>query len=216
MTGPLLKPNYRLVIFDFDGTLADSGAWFARVLNELAGEFGFRRLDEFEAQEIRKRHAWEVIKTLEIPLWKLPRVMRRVREYAARDLDQIKVFPGVERMLAELANQGLSLGIVSSNAEGNVRKVLGAASAERISFYRCGASLMGKAIKLRQLLRGARVEAARAIYIGDEIRDGSAARDAGLAFGAVAWGYTDAAALRAQGPDEFFQTVEEVAERLRV
>ena len=33
--------NYRLVLFDFDGTLADSFPFFVRVFNRLAEKHGF-------------------------------------------------------------------------------------------------------------------------------------------------------------------------------
>jgi phosphoglycolate phosphatase len=37
---------YKLVIFDFDGTLADSAHWLARELNPLARRFGFHQVSE--------------------------------------------------------------------------------------------------------------------------------------------------------------------------
>ncbi len=35
---------YRLVVFDFDGTLADSFPWFARVINDVADRYRFARI----------------------------------------------------------------------------------------------------------------------------------------------------------------------------
>ncbi|MCD6287363.1 MAG: HAD hydrolase-like protein, partial [Anaerolineae bacterium] len=43
--------------------------------------------------------------------------------------------------------------------------------------------------------------------IGDEIRDIRAARDVGMAAGAVAWGYNNAAALEALAPTALFEDV---------
>jgi phosphoglycolate phosphatase len=54
----------------------------------------------------------------------------------------------------------------------------------------------------------------KVIYIGDEIRDAEAARAASVAFGAVTWGQHSVDALRAQNPDEFFNRVEEITNRL--
>jgi phosphoglycolate phosphatase len=54
------------------------------------------------------------------------------------------------------------------------------------------------------------VPAADAICVGDEIRDGQAARAAGVAFGAVSWGYHALAALRGEGPAEVFERVEDL------
>ena len=36
--------RHRLVLFDFDGTLADSLAWFLGIFDQVADRFGYRRL----------------------------------------------------------------------------------------------------------------------------------------------------------------------------
>ena len=61
------------------------------------------------------------------------------------------------------------------------------------------------------MLRRAAVSASAALFVGDEIRDAEAARAAGVPFGAVAWGYTSTAALRAQTPAHFFERVEDLS-----
>jgi phosphoglycolate phosphatase len=46
--------NRNLAIFDFDGTIADSAAWFGDALNELARHNGFREVSA-EQREIAPR-----------------------------------------------------------------------------------------------------------------------------------------------------------------
>ena len=58
------------------------------------------------------------------------------------------------------------------------------------------------------------VGAAQAIAIGDEVRDIEAARAAGIACGAVTWGYAAPEALRALGPDLVFERMEDIAPSL--
>ena len=60
-------------------------------------------------------------------------------------------------------------------------------------------------------MKRAGVRPAQAISIGDEVRDIEAARTAGIACGAVTWGYAAAEALRALGPDRVFERMEDVA-----
>ena len=103
---------------------------------------------------------------------------------------------------------------MSSNAETNIREILGEKNCGLIGLYACGASLFGKATKLRGVLRRGRFQAKEAIYIGDEIRDAVAAREVRMGFGAVAWGFTTAEALRKQKPELEFNTIEEIAEQL--
>ena len=206
--------KYRLVAFDFDGTLADSGAWFLGVINELADQFGFRRIEPHDEDLLRGYSAGDVIKHLGVPIWKLPALMVQSRKCAARDASQIKLFPGVEQMLQDLRSSGIQIAIVSSNATRTIQAILGPATAAAVDHYSCGASLFGKAAKLRTALRKSKVSTRASIYIGDEIRDAVAARDVGMAFGAVAWGYTKIEALAREKPDIRFTNVSEIAAEL--
>jgi phosphoglycolate phosphatase len=206
--------RYRLAIFDFDGTLADSFNWFLGVSNRLADEFRFRRMEEHEIETLRGQGARQIVGQFGIPAWKLPLVGRRMQQHMAAEIGQIALFPGVDRLLRELARHGVRLAIVTSNSIGNVRQVLGPESAALIDHYACGVSIFGKGAKLRGVLRSSGISAAEAICIGDEIRDLEAARAEGIAFGAVSWGYTTPEGLRAHAPREMFASVEEMLQRL--
>jgi phosphoglycolate phosphatase len=202
--GPAAASRVRLVVLDFDGTLADSFGWFCSVLNGVADRYRFRRVEAGEVEALRALGAREIVQRLGIPRWKLPLIARHMHRLAARDAGGLRLFPGVEGMLADLDAAGVPMAILSSNREDTVRAVLGPANAARISAYACGASVFGKARRLRRLLARAGVPPEGALCIGDEIRDLEAARSVGCAFGAVSWGYTHAGALAAGAPDHVF------------
>jgi phosphoglycolate phosphatase len=206
--------RYKLAIFDFDGTLADSFSWFLGVANRLADEHGFRRIEEHEVETLRSRGARQNFADFGVPAWKLPRVGRDFRRHMAREIAHIPLFPGVDELLRGLAGQGIQTAIVTSNSIDNVRRVLGPDNAALIRHYACGVSIFGKQAKLRGVLRSSGAAAAEAICIGDEIRDLEAARAEGIAFGAVAWGYTSPEALRAHAPEEMFTSIEEILRKL--
>ena len=212
---PLRTLKYRLVIFDSDGTLADTLPWLRRVFNELADKHGFKRVEADEMERLRELHGRELLQALALPLWKVPQVARSMRVRMARDIGQFSLFAGVGEMLRRLAADRVTMGIVSSNSRENVERILGPARAGWIAHFACGASLFGKAPKLRQLLRASGIPPAEAIYLGDEVRDAEASRKAGMAFGAVAWGHHDERILRAQKPEAFFNTAEEIVAALR-
>jgi phosphoglycolate phosphatase len=206
--------KYRLALFDFDGTLADSADWFLQQVNVAAGEMGFRRIEAGDYERVRGYSSQEIIEYLDFPKWKLPILLAHMRKAAAEHKGAIKLFPGVERMFEDLKSAGIKIGIVSSNAEANIRRTLGEETAGHIEVFSCGVSLFGKAVRLRSVLRRNRVDAKSAIYIGDEIRDAVAAREAGIPFGAVAWGFTTIEALRREKPALEFSKMEEVARLL--
>ena len=207
--------KYRLAIFDFDGTLADTFPWFLQVVDEAADAFGFLRIsDVADRDALRGLHARDIGRRLQVPAWKLPLVARWMRRRMARDIGTIALFPGVGEMLQRVDAAGVPIAIVSSNSTANIRRVLGPANAGLVRFHGCGASLFGKRVKLRKVLRDSGIGAAEALCVGDEVRDLEAAHAEGIAFGAVAWGYTRADALAAHSPAETFARVEEIAERL--
>ena len=188
-------------MLDFDGTLADTFPWFCGVLDGVADRYRFRRVAAHEVDDFRRLPARAIMARLGVPRWKLPLIARHMHELAARDAAELRLFPGIAETLAGLSEAGMATAVLSSNTEVNVRRVLGPAAAGRINRYACGASVFGKARRLAGLLRRARIEPASVLCIGDELRDLDAARAVGCAFWAVAWGYTDAAALAAAGPD---------------
>ena len=204
---------YKLVIFDFDGTLADSARWLARELNPLARRCGFRQAGEAEIEALRGRDTREVLRCLGVPMWKLPLIARRLRRRMAEDAEAIQLFPGAKALLRRLAGQGVVLGVVSSNSAENVQRILGPEAAALVEHYECGAALFGKASKFRKVVRRARVKPSETLCIGDETRDIEAAREAGLASGAVAWGYARREVLAERAPTWFFETPDEVAAR---
>jgi phosphoglycolate phosphatase len=142
-----MRPRYRLVLFDFDGTLCDSFAWFRRVLGEVAERFAFRspRCEEIEA--LRHLGAREILARLGVPAWRLPAIAAHMRALKARDASTIPLFPGVDAMLARLHAQGVIVALVSSDAEVNIRRGLGAESAARVRHWglRRGAVRQGAA-----------------------------------------------------------------------
>jgi phosphoglycolate phosphatase len=209
-TEKLIHMMYRLVMFDSDGTLADTLPWMRSVFNELAAEHGFRQLAPDEQERYRDLHGQELFRALNLPVWKVPQVVAGMRRRMADYPGDLRVFPGIDDALATLRDAGMQLAVVSSNSLANVQRVLGPENSKRIAHFACGVSMFGKAAKLRSVLRAAGMRGPEAIYVGDEIRDGEAARKAGVHFGAVGWGQHSASALRSLKPEQFFEFVAEL------
>ncbi|WP_052134954.1 HAD hydrolase-like protein [Sphingomonas sp. 37zxx] len=201
----------RLVIFDFDGTLSDSGGWFLSIVDHLAEKYRFRPVDPGEVETLRNQSTREVIRHLGIPAWKLPFIARYVRTLLALHTHEIRLFEGVGELLAALKAAGMQLAVVTSNSELNARRILGVENAALIDLWDCASSLYGKAPKYRRTLKRAGVSAGEAISIGDETRDIEAARRTGIRTGAVLWGYASEAALRRLSPDLLFTRPDEIA-----
>jgi phosphoglycolate phosphatase len=203
--------TYRLAIFDFDGTLADSLPFFLSVFNTLADRHGFKRIDTARAGEFRHYSMRRMMAHVGLPAWKLPLVSRSFMALMGDSAHTIPLFDGIDDVLRHLAARGVRLAVVSSNAEHNVRQVLGPELAGLVAQFECGMSVFGKASRIRAVLKNcgagsSDAVASEAIYIGDQGTDAEASHKAGIAFGAVHWGYAAIEALRDAGCETEFVT----------
>ncbi|MBS0250726.1 MAG: HAD hydrolase-like protein [Proteobacteria bacterium] len=206
--------RYSLVIFDLDGTLADSFPWFIGSLNDVADAFRLRRVGEDEIEPLRRADVPEILKLLGVPRWKLPMIARYMRKLKSTQLDTISLFPGTGDMLRTLKAGGVTLTLVSSDNEENAKVVLGPEYTTLFSDYNCSAALFGKAGKFRRVMKRAGVAPHQVLAIGDEARDLNAARAAGIDFAAVSWGYTAPDKLRTLAPDLMFERIEDIGAHL--
>lgn len=200
----------KLVIFDFDGTLSDSGDWFLSVVDDVARMFRFRTVKPEDLDMLRHRSSREVIEYLGISRWKLPFLAWYVRRLVGRNVGQINLFPGTPNLLAQLKATGVRLALVTSNSEDNARRILGPENADLIEYFAGGSSLFGKAPKFRKLLRRLGVAANEALAIGDETRDVDAAREVGMRAGSVLWGYNSEEMLTKLKPDALFREPQDI------
>lgn len=203
-------PKYKLAIFDLDGTLADSFPWFLRVVNDVAREFDFRPVGPDDIETLRRMGSREIISFLGVPLWKVPMIATRMRAMKRSHLKDIALFDGAPAMLRSLHDASVTLALVSSDSESNARLQLGPDNAALFQHFDCGAALFGKTAKFSRLVKRMGIRPTEALAIGDEVRDLEAARSAGIAFGAVAWGYAAPDTLQSHKPDEFFTSFDDI------
>jgi phosphoglycolate phosphatase len=188
-------PKYNLVIFDFDGTLADSFPVFLEAWNVLAADHGFKTVADVDIDRLRNYSARQVIAEVGLSWWRLPLVARQLRRFMREQVDRVGLFDDVDLMLHRLKAEGVTVAIVTSNSRENVERILGDENAALIDHYSCSASLFGKRRGTRSVIKASGVSTGEVLCVGDEIRDVDVARDLGLDFAAVSWGYTHPTAL---------------------
>lgn len=202
-----MQVKYRLAIFDFDGTLADSFPFFIQVFNQLARQHGFRGIDPQLASAFRHYNPRQLMQQVGMPAWKLPFVARSFTSLMKQNAAGIRLFEGVDNLLSDLADKGMTLAIVSSNSYENINEILGPANMKLVSQFECGMSIFGKPVRIQKVLKRTGIPRGETIYIGDQVTDLEAARKEKIAFGAVSWGYGSIESLREYSPEEEFDTV---------
>ena len=205
--------RYRLAIFDFDGTLADSLDWFRASFQETIARFDLAPVSPEELEGMRGLSAREIMARLKVSMWQLPVIVSDMRKRKLAAASETSLFAGIPAMLTDLQRLGIKTAIVSSDSEASVRQVLGP-TASLITRFDCGAAVFGKHWKFRRVARKLGAKPSETICIGDEIRDIEAADAAGMDSGAVAWGYALPTALQAAKPTHLFNSIEEIPQRL--
>lgn len=189
-----------LVLFDFDGTIADSLEIALAAYNDVAPKLGIPRIAADDAR-LRHMNPREALRASEIPLWKVPQLISAVRTGMRERMHAVPLFPGMDTAIDEIRRSDFRCGIVSSNARENIEQFLDRHRIGPLEVLGSGASLFGKPALLKKVLRSERYEARRAFYVGDEVRDIVAASDVGMRSVAVSWGYASRDALVAERPN---------------
>lgn len=187
------------IVFDFDGTLADSLSTAVGIFQKLAPVLNLRPIEDLEtARGLTSR---QLVKRMGVRLWQLPRVVRAFRTEAILHAPNLPLHAGVPDMLRELIGRGHKLGVVSSNGADAIRECLRRHGVEHYFRFVVGTpSVFGKRRVIRAALRAEGVPARRAVYIGDETRDIEAGHRAGVATIGVTWGFHPAALLERESP----------------
>jgi HAD superfamily hydrolase (TIGR01549 family) len=191
----------RTLVFDFDGTLANSFDAILQLANALAPEFGYRpaRTDEIE---LLRASSYQAIATqLGIAWHKIPQIVVRMHSELRRNMNALQTFDGLPEVLSELESRGHVLGILTSNSRENVERFLAARDLDHFDFIVSSPSVWGKENRLRTLLHRRGLRPQDVLYVGDEVRDIEATRPLQVGMIAVAWGFSAHALLAAHAPD---------------
>ncbi len=188
--------QYKLVVFDFDGTLADSFACFISTINIAAERFRFSPIEPTKLDELGRCNAHQLMACLGLSWWKIPLVARAMRRLMLARIDEVKLFDGVDWLFLALKQAELDIAIVTSNSEAYVRQVLGDTKIAQLAYLFCDATLFGKKAKLKSLLQKSKLSSREILCVGDESRDAEAAASMGMDFIGVSWGYTNPAELQ--------------------
>ena len=215
-TPPLVAKNHdtrvetKVLLFDFDGTIADTRKIAHGILNDMSQEFGFRALPLDHLENARDMGTKEFIRHLGISTWRVPSIARRGLELLHERMEMVNPIEGIPEVLATLHGRGHRIGILTSNSEANVNAFLKRHNLPYFYFVRTSSKLFGKAREMKRVSRAESVTPAEILYVGDETRDIEAAKESGLRMAAVTWGYNSESALAALNPDHLLKSPSEL------
>jgi len=180
----------RAVIFDFDGTIADSFPVVIAIAYHLTKKPELANYHDLEYMKTNNPGLMQLLKKLNIPKWQWPWLLLEGRKMMTKEMHLITIFPGIEELLKELKKQSYKLYIITSNSKANVEQflILKGILPYFDNVYG-GASLFDKAKLIKKVIKAESIEPSSAVYVGDEVRDIVAAKQVNMPCIAVTWGY---------------------------
>ena len=197
---------YRTLVFDFDGTIADTLGETRRIFNQIAPDYGIRQVEETELEHLRHLSLKQLLDHLDIPKRRVPALISRGTGLMRGNITRLQMIIGMTEVLIELRRHVHSFGILTSNATANVELFLRTHGLrEQFDFISSTSKLTGKSKHLKAIRKTFSLRSEELLYIGDEIRDIKASQKAGIPIAAVTWGFNSRESLAAESPDYLFE-----------
>jgi len=190
----------KTVVFDFDGTIANTFEALVDIFNKLSPAYGLMKITKNQIDYWRKKPSKDVLKDLKISPFKLPFLIRKIKKELDKEISKVSPTVGLRRVLSSLKKH-FELGILTSNSESNVDKFLRRNKLNLFDFIYTQSGLFSKNRAIRTLLKKRKLKPEELIFVGDETRDIEAARDLKVPIIAVGWGFNSSSVLRKYKPD---------------
>ena len=190
----------KAVLFDLDGTFADTAADLVRALNRLRAARGLPDLPVPDLRQYASAGARGLIVAGLQMLPDHPDYTATREEFLKHYSNEIcvdtQLFPGIDELLAAIEARGLQWGIVTNKSTALTRQLLEEMRLiDRPACIVCGDTtpyLKPNPASLFHAAKMLEIAPESCIYLGDDLRDMLAAQAAGMHSVAVGWGYGDA------------------------
>ena len=202
------------VLFDLDGTLADSAPDLVAALATLCIEIDHAGPDPVAVSRVVSAGGRAILRC-GLPGFDEARIEallpRYLDLYAERGNTSTELYAGIEPILEDLDARGILWGVVTNKVGW-----LAAPMMEHLGLStRCAALVAGDTLPKRKpdpdpVLHACAlldVEPARTLFVGDDLRDIEAGRAAGTGTVAAAWGYLNGGDPHAWGADRVATSV---------
>ncbi|MCL4363613.1 HAD hydrolase-like protein [Patescibacteria group bacterium] len=196
------------VVFDFDGVIADTLPFTFRKIIEISRKIDPDNLDEKKIiEEIRSKDWKELLSAGGMPMFwlKLPFVLAiiaRMQVHLGEEIETIKVFPGMRKLLSDLRKKRLRTVILSSNLRSNVDRFIKLNRLDSFDYIDAGTfTMLSKSGRLERIMKTFALSKNQVIHVGDEIRDLEASKKVGIKSIGVAWGLHTVKTLKDHGAE---------------
>jgi len=206
----------KYIIFDFDGTIADTIPVMLTLIGELAKEVGYdKKITAEDLGWVREHGLKEIPHKFGIPLIKIPYLLLKGRDMLNKQMFSIPPCKGILETLQILKARGFILAVLSSNRRDSIQEFIVKHNlASYFDFVHSELNIFGKDKALLSLLRQYKMPIVESIYVGDEMRDIEACKKIKLDCISAGWGLNSAKALKEYGAQWIVTKPQEIVDLL--
>lgn len=201
--------NKTTILFDFDGTLADTLRHILQISNRFSNIYGYKRVEEEEIDSYRRKKTRQAIRDLNIPILLMPHIATTIKRELQAEMHLIQPVPFIKEITGQLCKQ-FRLGIVTSNSAENIALFIKNHHMPWFDVIHTGSNIFGKSRVLKKILKENKLCKEEVTYVGDETRDIEAAQKTGIDMIAVSWGINAAETLAFQNPSHLVHHPSEI------
>lgn len=204
-----MAQKYKTLIFDFDGTVADSMGVLFRVYSSLQDQYNLRPLTDGDIEAMRSMSPQQVLSFLNISLFKLPGLLLSGRGKYKDFLSDVEPIPGIPFALIELQKK-YQMHILTSNDRDIVLSFLQVHQLSCFETVMSERNIFGKDAALKKMLNQLGLRKGEVLYLGDEVRDVQSCQKAGIDVAAVTWGLNTEEILKEAKPTHLIKTPDDL------
>lgn len=216
-----MSKSYRLVVFDWEGTLGDT---LGQILNTVAKEARRLQFGELDEQLARQYVELGLVNAVRKVFPRLSEVeqeqlLMAVHQSLVSRTSQVYLIPGAKEIIGQLHRAGIYLAIASNKGQQSLQRVLHACELDKlIKVTRCAGILPPKPSPdmLDEILDAFGVKADEALMVGDSVIDIDMAKSLGVDAVGVDFYHQQNDVLRAAGALDVFDNYQRFAEFLHL
>jgi phosphoglycolate phosphatase len=204
--------RYKLIVFDWDGTVIDSPATIVECMQAASRDLGLPEPERARASHVIGLGLHEAMRIVapDLPGERLPEFVAAYRRHFLAREDSMRLFAGIAELLEQLSH-ARALAIATGKSRRGLERALDATGVRRhFAASRCADETNPKPhpAMLLEIMEELDVEAPGVLMIGDTSHDMEMARAAGVDGLAVTYGAHPETELRACGPRGCVASVE--------
>lgn len=188
------------IMFDFDGTIADSYDVGIAILFKMIDKHNLRKISIDELEELKGHSIKSRFKYIGVPLRKIPRISKDVFAEIKEQVPSLLPYKDIRQVLYDLKDQGYLLSILSSNSTDVIQEFLKINDLQIFEEVIVSNGLFNKQKYIKKYIKKYNLDKKQLIYVGDEQRDINSCKKADIDMIAVSWGFDPIALLKIGKP----------------